>query len=209
MRIHDPQLRAEKRSAFTDYMADGIVAQLNPSTIIASPMVDLAAEMRLFDTNYAQLYGADKLPVGHGNLQYLISPSFRVVLPEHRRRVYDEAVAFNGRPEPMWPPMRFWCDAAPCQPPPSPPIPLVEAPVAALASSSSPAVRVLGKGGVSLRQRLVAASQAFLHFLLPLASLPGSSTGRQPVLCGRSLKRASVGDSPGEPLPFVLSSAFS
>ena len=47
-------------------MVDGIVAQLNPFTIIASPPVDLAAEMRLFDTNYAQLYGADKLPADHG-----------------------------------------------------------------------------------------------------------------------------------------------
>ena len=71
----------------------------------------------------------------------------------------------------MWPPACFWFDA------------------------------LLDKGSTSLRQRLVAAVQAFLQFFLPLASLPGSSVIRQPLLHCRSLKRASTGDSPGEFLP--------
>ena len=112
LKIFDPDQRSRQRSELPTYFAEGIVEQCNPDTIVPAPPPDLAAELRLFDANYAKLYGTHALPSGHGNLQFLLPPSFRRVLPDHRREIYDAAVAFSGRPEPVWPPTSF-CHSVP------------------------------------------------------------------------------------------------
>lgn len=86
---------------------------MNPNTVLPNtPQPSLAQALRDFDRNYGKRYGQDKLPEGHGNVEYALSPDFRERLPTHRKRTYDEAVTASGRPQPGWPPKSFWWTAS-------------------------------------------------------------------------------------------------
>ena len=106
LKIFDPRTRSNERSAFTWNFAKALADQLNPSTVIPNSwQPDLAAELNILDTKYVEKYGADSLPLGHGNMQGLFPPDLH--FPDHREQIRLEAIAASQRPTPQWPPTLF------------------------------------------------------------------------------------------------------
>ena len=110
LQIYDRDACSQARSELIWPMAKALVEQCNPDTIIPSEQPSLADALQQFDSNYAKWYGEHTLPTGHGNLQYLLPPEYAASLPAHRQRIYNDAVAFSGRPTPQWPPTEFATD---------------------------------------------------------------------------------------------------
>ena len=110
LQIYDRDACSQARSELIWPMAKALVEQCNPDTIIASEQPSLADALQQFDTNYAKWYGEHSLPTGHGNLQYLLPPEYAASLPAHRKRIYNDAATFSGRPAPQWPPTEFATD---------------------------------------------------------------------------------------------------
>ena len=105
----DPVARTQLRSDFTWNMAEALVAQCNPDTIIegaAQPV--LAVELALLATNYARKYGSAALPAGHSNMQGLFPPVVNYSASQrHREQIRADAHLASGRPTPPWPPVYF------------------------------------------------------------------------------------------------------
>ena len=90
-------------------MAEALVAQCNPDTIIegaAQPV--LAVELALLAANYARKYGSASLPAGHSNMQGLFPPVVNYSASQrHREQIRADAHLTSGRPTPAWPPVYF------------------------------------------------------------------------------------------------------
>ena len=121
LKIFDPVKRSERRSEKPWSMFDALADQCNPDTIIPNSwQPDLGEELRLFDANYAKLYGEHTLPAGHGNMEGLFPPSWLdTSTTGHRNQIYQQAHAASGRPVPKWPPTLF---AAHTSTPPAAPV---------------------------------------------------------------------------------------
>ena len=105
----DPVSRTQRRSDFTWNMAEALVDQCNPDTIIEGAVQpDLAVELIILADNYAKKYGAAALPFGHSNMQGLFPPVVNYSPSQmHRKQIRADAEAACARPTPMWPPTRF------------------------------------------------------------------------------------------------------
>jgi hypothetical protein len=90
-------------------MAIALVDQCNPDTIIeGAEQPSLSVELALLASNYAKIYGADALPVGHSNMQGIFPPVINFTQSQrHREKIIADAVAYSGRRTPEWPPSLF------------------------------------------------------------------------------------------------------
>ena len=108
LKIHDPAERSKRRSELSWSFADAIAASCNFSTLAPTPRPVLADELRRLDEWFVSRFGESALPLGHGNLQWLLPPD--MPLPPHRAEPRAAAIAFSGAPVPQWPPTLFYYD---------------------------------------------------------------------------------------------------